>query len=75
VVKGISAPPDYRECSDDEQNEKINRNLRALLQFFGIKVLVFPERVEIRGAIPTQMLDISTRRQTKVAQIITFPSL
>jgi hypothetical protein len=75
VVRGIGAPPEYWHCSDHEQDEKINRNLRALFQFFGIKVLVFPERVEIRGAIPTQMLDISTRKQTKVAQIINFPSL
>ena len=75
VVRGIDAPPEYWECNDREQDENINRNLRALFQFFGIKVFVFPERVEIRGDIPTQMLDISnisTRKQAHTAPIITF---
>jgi len=75
VVRGIGAPPEYWECNDREQDEKINRNLRALFQFFGLKVFVFPEHVEIREAIPTQMLDISTRKQTNVAPIINSPSL
>ena len=75
VVRGIDAPPEYWECNDRERDEKINRNLRALFQFFGIKVFVFPERVEIRGDIPTQMLDISTRKQAHTAPIIISPSL
>jgi hypothetical protein len=37
-------------------------------------VFVFPERIEIRGAIPTQVLDISTRKQNQAAQIINSPS-
>ena len=30
--------------------------MRAILQFFNIKVFVYPDRVEIRGTIPTQIL-------------------
>jgi len=30
--------------------------MRAILQFFNIKVFVFPDRVEIRGTIPPQVL-------------------
>ena len=75
VMRGIDAPPEYWECNDRERDEKINRNLRALLQFFGIKVFVFLEHVEIRGAIPAQMLEIKTRKKTGTARIVTSPSL
>jgi len=75
VLRGIDAPPEYWECNDRERDEKINRNLRALLQFFGIKVFVFQEHVEIRGAIPAQMLETKTRKKTGTARIVTSPSL
>ena len=75
MVRGIDAPPEYWECNDRERDEKINRNLRALLQFFGIKVFAFLEHVEIRGAIPAQMLETKTRKKTGTARIVTSPSL
>ena len=74
VVRGIDAPPEYWECNDRERDEKINRNLRALLQFFSIKVFVFLEHVEIRGAIPAQMLETKTRKKTGTARIVASPS-
>jgi len=75
VMRGIDAPPGFWECEDlQKREENINRNLRAILQFFNIKVFVFPERIEIKGAIPTQVLDMSTHNQTQTAPIISSPS-
>jgi hypothetical protein len=51
-------PPDCRN-SDDFQEilEATLRSQRDLLQKFNIRVVVYPDRVEIKGAIPTQILD------------------
>ena len=53
----------------------IKRNLRAILQLFNIKVFIFPERVEVRGTIPTQVLDMSSHKQAQTALVISSPSL
>ena len=37
----------------------ITENRRAMLHTFGVKVHVFPDRVEVRGAIPTQLPELS----------------
>ena len=49
------------------------QNMRSILQLFNIKVLVFPERVEIKGAIPTQILDKSMEDEPEAALIISSP--
>ena len=49
--------------------------MRAILQLFDIKVLVYPDRVEIKGAIPTQIWDKSTEDEPEAALIISSPSL
>ena len=36
--------------------ETIMKNIRAVLQAFGTKVYVFPDRVEIHGMLPTQVI-------------------
>jgi site-specific DNA recombinase len=71
VMRGINAPAGFWECEDPgERNNLINRNLRAILQLFNVKVFVFPERIEIRGTIPTQFLDMPARKSS-TASIIT----
>jgi len=76
VMRGIDAPPRFWECDDlQEREEKIKRNMRAILQLFNIKVYVFPERAEIRGAIPTQVLEMSFHKQAQTAPVINSPSL
>jgi len=57
------------------KEEKIKGNMRAILQLFNIKVIVYPERVEIKGTIPTQVLDKSTREEPDTALIISSPPL
>jgi hypothetical protein len=47
------------------------RNHRALLQKFNIRVIVYPDRVEIKGGIPTQILDKTDKEKT--AWIICSP--
>jgi hypothetical protein len=75
VMRGIDAPLGFWECEERKEQEKhIKRNLRAILQFFNIKVIVFPERVEIKGVIPTQVLEVSTRKKIHTAPIISSPS-
>lgn len=74
-MRGIGVPPGFLEWDDrQEQEKKIKTNLRAILQFFDIKVFVFPDHAEIKGAIPTQVLKISTRGKTKTVPIISSPS-
>ena len=70
IMKGIDAPTGFWQCKNPrEQDEKIKRNLRAILQLFNVKVYVFPNRVEIKGAIPMQMLDIPAQALSQHAPI------
>ncbi len=56
-MRGIAAPPGFWECGDHgEQSKIIKKNMRAILQLFNIRIIVFPDRVEIRGTIPQQVL-------------------
>jgi len=56
-MRGIDAPLGFWECGDyEEQSKIIKRNMRAILQLFNIRVIVFPDRVEIKGTIPQQVL-------------------
>jgi hypothetical protein len=75
VMRGIDAPPGFWESEDPQQrDEHIKRNLRAILQLFNIRVLVYPERVQIKGTIPTQVLDKSAQEELDTAPIISSPS-
>ncbi len=70
VIRAIDAPLGFRECGNPrEKRETIKRNERAILQLFNIRVIVYPERVEIKGAIPTQILNKTNKEET--APIIT----
>jgi hypothetical protein len=40
----------------EKQSRIIKRNMRAILQMFNISVIVFSDRVEIKGNIPQQVL-------------------
>ena len=54
----MDSPPGSRDYEDPrEKREMIKINQRAILQFFNIRVIVNPERIEIKGTIPTQILD------------------
>jgi len=76
AMRGIDAPIGFWECDDlQKRDETIKRNMRSILQLFDIKVLVYPERVEIKGTIPTQILDKSTEDEPEAALIISSPSL
>ena len=58
VTGAIDTPSDVRESDDRrEKGEAVKINQRAILRFFNIRVIVYPERVEIKGTIPTQILD------------------
>ena len=76
VMRGVNAPAGFWDCQDqEEQAKRIKKNMRAILQLFDIKVIVFPERVEIRGAIPTQVLDrIIDKEKPATAPVNTSPS-
>ena len=57
-----------------EKQESLIRKRRTLLQMFNIKVVAYPERVEIQGTIPTEVLENrNTRREPDTAPIISSP--
>jgi len=75
-MRGIDVPPGFRECGDhDKQDEMIKKNMRAILQLFGIRVLVYPDRVEIKGTIPSQVLYQGEKPEPKTGLVISSPSL
>jgi hypothetical protein len=64
VMRGIDVPPGFWECEDLQKlDQRIKRNMRAILQLFNIRVLVYPERVEIKGTIPTQVIDKTVKEE------------
>jgi hypothetical protein len=54
--------------------ETVLRNVRNILKWLGIKVYVFHDRVEIRGFIPTEVIDIpGSGKGTNGGPIIPLP--
>lgn len=75
VMRGIDAPLGFWECNDfQKREEKIKQNMRAILQLFNIKLIVYTERVEIKGTISTQVLDKSIEEEPDTAPFISSPS-
>lgn len=74
VMRGINAPLGFWECGDlQEQEEKIKKNMGAILQLFNIRVLIYPEHVEIKGTIPPQVLDKTAQEEPESEPaLITF---
>jgi len=64
-------PPAFYECEDSrKRSNEVVRNIRAVLQLFDIKVFVYSNRVEIKGAIPPQLLGMNDVRETLPAPVI-----
>jgi site-specific DNA recombinase len=75
-MRGIDVPPGFWECGDHEkQAEKIKKNMRAILQLFGIRVIVYQDRVEIKGTIPSQVLYQGEKLEPEPGLVICSPSL
>ena len=76
VLQGIAAPVGFYECADDtERVERIKHNMRAILELFSIRVYIYPERIEIKGTIPEQVLEWPSKAQEPTASIIGSASL
>jgi len=74
-MKGIDAPAGFWKCAGaSERDAVIKKNMRGVLQLFGVKVHVYPERVEINGAIPPQVILASDKEERPTASIIRSPS-
>ncbi len=74
VMRGIDAPSGFWDCNSlEEQDNIIKKNMRAVLQLFNSRVQMFPDRIEIQGAIPTQVLDISSQKEPPGVPIIVSP--
>ena len=74
-IRGIDVPPGFWECGDhDKQFEIIKKNMRAILQLFNIRVLVYPDRVEIKGTIPPQVLYQGEKTEPETGLVISSPS-
>ena len=72
-MRGINAPAAFRDCNDVEERDIIKKNMRAVLHLFSIKVHSYPDRIEIQGAIPTQVLDVPEQKESPGAPIIGSP--
>ena len=44
--------------------------MRAVLQLFNIRAHMFSDRIEIQGAVPGQVIDMSGRKQSQGVLII-----
>ena len=66
-------PPAYYECDDSRKRaDVVIKNVRAIMQLFNIKVLVYSDRVEIKGAIPPQLLELKTVKESFPAPVISL---
>jgi hypothetical protein len=64
-------PPVFYECDDFRKRvNEVVKNIRAVLQLFDIRVFVYSDRVEIRGAIPPQLLGMNNVKESSPAPII-----
>jgi hypothetical protein len=70
-MRGIDAPSGFWDCNDvQEQDNIIKKNMRAVLQLFNIRAYMFPDRIEIQGAIPRQVIDMVGCKQSQGVPII-----
>ena len=68
-------PPEFYECRDfGKRRDIVVRNIHAVMQLFDIKVFVSSDRVEIKGASPSQLLGMSNVKEAFPAPIISLPS-
>jgi site-specific DNA recombinase len=67
-------PPAYYECDDSNKRaDVVIKNIRAIMQLFNIKAFVYSDRVEIKGAIPPQLLELKTVKESFPAPVISSP--
>jgi len=67
-------PPGYYECEDFRKRaDVVIKNIRAIMQLFNIKVLMYSDHVKIKGAIPTQLLEMEKVKESLPAPIISSP--
>jgi site-specific DNA recombinase len=66
-------PPGFMDpgVTPSEKRKRIIRNMRSLLRFLNIKVIIYPDRKEIRGAIPPQVIEVSAKDGNSVGCRIT----
>ena len=71
IMRGVDAPSGFWDCNDaQEQDNIIQKNLRTVLQLSNIRAHIFSDRIEIQGAIPEQVLDMTGRKQSPCVPII-----
>jgi site-specific DNA recombinase len=68
VIKSMT-PQSLIQASPSERMELLKKNWRGILQLFDIHVTVFNDRIEIRGLIPPQVVDIPGKKQSEGAPI------
>ena len=58
----------------ERQQAVITGNRRSMLQIFGVKVHFLPDRLEVRGAILTQVLELVTAGPWTTGSVARSPS-
>lgn len=74
TIRGISSPTKLKPTANEDENfialnldsfrqspkEARTAIMRSIFQKFNIKILAFPDRIEIQGYIPTQIINMAT---------------
>jgi hypothetical protein len=62
LIAKTNLPPGFLDpnITPAEKKQRIVSNMRALLLFLGAKVIIYPDRKEIRGAIHPQIIKNTT---------------
>ena len=69
IVAKSMMPHNIIKATPAERMELLKKNWRGILQLFDIHVTVFNDRIEIRGLIPPQVIEISRKKQSEGAPI------
>ena len=69
IVAKSMTPQGILDATPAERMELLKKNWRGILQLFDIHVTVFNDRIEIRGLIPPQVIEIPGKKQSEGAPI------
>jgi hypothetical protein len=68
-IRGIDVPEGFWDYDRAEQEKIVIKSKRALLQLFNIKIIAYPDRVEIQGTIPPQVLYKEEKRESGTGRV------
>jgi hypothetical protein len=68
--EGIDLPMPFISGKHKKTKDAFKNNLRSIMQLFSIKVYVYQDRAEIRGAIPQQVINLPEQSRSSGESIM-----